>query len=167
MTQYPSSNSLHETGNQLHVQCVRHFVVHTGRDALAEWEEAERKERGWSFGEIVRRSGGYIKSASTLTNLVGGHVAKVSEDTLRGLAKAFNFDPRVVYSIYYGASGKPLTNEDPLDEVKILFDGWDEASEEQRAQTMGAIRMIAAGFQQERRRNPKKPPDGGKDKGKK
>jgi transcriptional regulator with XRE-family HTH domain len=97
-----SSNNLHESSNTLDVQCVTCFVVRSGREAVAGYVEQELAGRGWSYGEVVRRSGGYIRSASTLVNVVNGNVQKVSEDTLLGLATAFKVPRDFVFSLYHG-----------------------------------------------------------------
>jgi transcriptional regulator with XRE-family HTH domain len=120
-----SSILLHDLSGTLHVQSAKRFVVPNGRQALADYIERERAERGWSYGEIVRRSGDYIKSASTLVNVVNGNVTEVSENTMRGVAKAFGVEARQVFNIYYGSEGSvdPEALSRPPVEFRQLPDG--------------------------------------------
>lgn len=106
-----SSNLLHDISNILHMQGGKRFVVSNGREGLAEFVRDEMARRGWSYGEIVRRSGNHIKSASTLGNIVNGHVVTVSEDTLKGLAHAFEVQPDRLFQIYYGKANSSQLDE--------------------------------------------------------
>jgi transcriptional regulator with XRE-family HTH domain len=115
-----SSNILHDIDNQLYMQRDKRFVVRTGREALAEYVREEIDRRGWSYGEIVRRSKRHIKSASTLVNMVNGHVKTVSEDTLRGIAHAFEVPPETVFEIYY-EKGKKENGFKDSDFARLYF----------------------------------------------
>lgn len=144
-----SSNLLHDISSTMNVQCVTRFVVRIGREAIADLVLREQEERGWSYGEIARRSGGLIKSPSTLVNLVNGNVQKVSEDTLRGLAKAFNKPEEELLLMYYG--NKALSASEAFDsEIFVMFKGFNELSDEDKADLLPTIRMLAAETQRRR-----------------
>jgi transcriptional regulator with XRE-family HTH domain len=117
-----SSNLLHEFSSQLTVQRVNQFIVRNGREALGRFIEAERKERGWSYGEIARRSEGYIQSPSTVGNIVNGNVATVSEDTMLGLAKAFKVPAEKVRDVYYGKQKPKQATQERFAELALKFD---------------------------------------------
>lgn len=112
-----SSSKLHEFSSMLGTQSGKRFVVQIGREALAAYIEKERTTRGWSFGEIVRRSGDYIKSSSTLGNIVNGNVEEVTENTMRGLGKAFDVPVTQIFELYYGTERftPELGNGGPID----------------------------------------------------
>lgn len=155
-----SSNLLHEFSSQVRVQRDKCFVVQVGRQAIADYVTREAAARGWSYGEIVRRSGGHIKSASTLVNIVNANVQKVSEDTLRGLARAFEAQPEDLFSIYYG--GKPQPAPEAFDsEIFVMFKGFEELSDEDKAELLATVRMLGAEIQ---RRRPQGKKGGGKGK---
>lgn len=117
-----SSNLLHEISSRLVVQRATRFVVRNGREAVGRWIEAERDGRGWRNAEIARRSGGYIKSPSTVGNIINGNVETVSEDTMRGLSKAFKVPLEKVFEIYYGKpKPKPETGT-RFAELALKFD---------------------------------------------
>src|SRR5689334_11085363 len=116
-----SSTLLHELNSTMTAQSGKRFVVPIGREALADYIERERTERGWSFGEIARRSGDFIKSSSTLVNIVNANVGEVTENTLRGIAKAFNVQPATIFEIYYGT--ERLTEQGGPVDVQHLPDG--------------------------------------------
>jgi transcriptional regulator with XRE-family HTH domain len=107
-----SSTYLHEFGSTLHMQRATHFVVRIGREAVADFISQKVAELGWSYGEIVRRSGGHIKSASTLVNIVNGNVQRVSEETLLGLAHAFKITDDFILNLYRGKSPIPMPPTD-------------------------------------------------------
>lgn len=157
-----SSNLLHELSSPLHVQSVKCFVVRSGRQKLADYVERERGVRGWSFGEIVRRSGGHIKSASTLTNLVAGHVQTVSEETLRGIAKAFEDNDAEIFEIYYGKSLDKLSPTDFASALEALgveqlqaYGGVENLSDEDRAEVVAMLKTMIV------EKLKRKPPKGG------
>ena len=94
------------------MQRVTRFVVLNGREAIAEYIGNKVAELGWSYGEIVRRSGGHIKSASTLVNIVNGNVQRVSEETLLGLAHAFKVSDEYIFNLYRGKPPAPMSPTD-------------------------------------------------------
>ena len=116
--------------------------------ALAEYTRRWMDEYSLSTHKVSQRSGGAI-SHSTVGNILNSAVKEVKESTLAALAVGLG---RPQEEVFAAARGKALEFADPLEEVRILFSGWDEASEQDRASTMEAIRMIAETFQRRRRK---------------
>lgn len=136
-----SSSFLHEISKALHVQRVTRFVVQSGREAVADLIGQKISELGWSYGEIVRRSGGHIKSASTLVNIVNGNVQRVSEETLLGLAHAFKVSEEHIFNLYRGKALEPMS---PKDFYSAL-----EALGVEQFQAYGGVANLTAEDQQE------------------
>jgi transcriptional regulator with XRE-family HTH domain len=63
--------------------------VTSEREALAVFVNREMKKRNWSTYDVVRESGGLIKSNSTVWNISQGIGREVKEKTLKGLSQAF------------------------------------------------------------------------------
>jgi hypothetical protein len=76
------------------------------------------------------------------------------------LARGLQVSEDEVFAV---ARGRVLTEPEGPQDFGVLFYGWEDASEEERAATLDAIRRIAESFQMRRQR---KPPDKGKGKGK-
>jgi transcriptional regulator with XRE-family HTH domain len=111
--------------------------VRTGRAALAEYVLKEIAERSWSYSEVVRRSGGHIKSANTLTNLVNGNVQTVSEETVHGLSVAFNVLPDVVFNIY-----RRKSPTEPDVEEQQLLSYFRSLPRERKADALSHLEML-------------------------
>lgn len=147
---------LKESFNPLTIQYSKSFVVSVGRPKLAELVRRRASElNNLSTNEIARRAKakGYDLSNGTVWNVMNNRVKDVKEETLNALAYALELSIDEVLAAYYD---KPLEFENPLDEIGVLFYGWDEASDEDKAATLESIRMIAESFQRRRRKSPKK-----------
>lgn len=121
-----------------YVQRVRH------EKRLSQRDVEHNSDRGISKGYI-----GQIENREVLSD-------SITPQKLRALARGLGVSEDEIFAV---ARGKPLTYEDPLD-LRVLFDGWNEASEEDRAQALDDLKMIAERFQ--RRRQSKKAPPKGK-----
>lgn len=120
-------------------------------EPLADYVRRVRHEKRLSTTDVENQSGGAISDAY-VTRIENGYVKNVSPEKLAALAKGLGISEDEIFAV---ARGKSLDYKDPLDEVKVLFNGWAEASDEDRAATMELIRMIAEGFQKKRQRTTK------------
>lgn len=136
---------------QCDVKLIRLLVMDVLQETLGDYVRRVINEKGLNYREVARRSGGAISHA-TVGYIVNNGSVDVRRETLQALAVGLGVSEDELYAV---ARGKILDYEDPLDEVKVLFNGWHEASEEDRAATMELIRMIAEGFQKKRQRSTK------------
>ncbi|MET0646406.1 MAG: helix-turn-helix domain-containing protein [Pyrinomonadaceae bacterium] len=143
---------------------VNHFAVGSQRsENLAEYVRRVRVQvRDFSLSEVERNSGGGI-DGSYVSRIENGLVKNVTPEKLKALAKGLEVSEEEIFAV---ARGKPLDYEDPLDELKVLFHGWDEATDEERASTLDDLKMIAERFQRRRKQRPAENGQG-RDKGKK
>jgi transcriptional regulator with XRE-family HTH domain len=146
-----STTILIDSFNSLNIQCDKRFVVSIGREELATLVRNRMEELNLSTNAVARKSGHKI-SNGTVWNIANNRVKDVKEDTLRALARGIDLPEDEVLAAYYGKQVEP---DDSLEGIKVLFNGWHEASEADRAATMELIRMIADGFQKKRRRTAK------------
>lgn len=139
--------------------------VHRKRaEGLADYLRGKLKdEPSLTLRKIAERSGGGV-THSYLSKIISGAASNPSVDKLKAIADGLG----VSFNEVSAAAGGELLEEpsDIMEEVGVLFYGWDEASDEAKANTRAAIRMIAESFQSQRQRNPK-PPEKAKVKGKK
>ena len=70
-------------------------------DRLAEWLTMKKRETGWSFPEIARRSGGLL-SQGTPSNVISKRYKTVDARTVQGLAKAFAITGQELWDIVNG-----------------------------------------------------------------
>lgn len=130
---------------------VKYFAVDNQQtESLADFVRRVRVQvKDFSLSEVEKNSGGEIDS-SYVSRIENGQVKNVTPEKLTALAKGLQISPDEIFAI---ARGKSLQPSDIMEEVNVLFFGWDEASEEDKAATLDAIRMIASGFQQRRQVN--------------
>lgn len=129
------------------VRSSKRFVVTTERTALAQmlWDLKESGD-GLSLSKMVARSGGLV-AVSTLHDVMHGNSKELTPDTVTGVARILGITETAVLA---ALRNKPIGNEDPLD-LRVLFDGWDEATDEERAATLDDLKMIAERFQRRRK----------------
>jgi hypothetical protein len=93
------------------------------RDRLSEWRRREKHNRGWSFPEIARRSGGLVSqgAASDIYNL---RYDSFDPRTLKGLAKAFEITDEELWDIANGVT--PIDDKPAYEtrEVKLPSRLW-------------------------------------------
>ncbi len=89
--------------------------MQTGREALARYVAQNMQERGYSTYEVARRSGGFRVSNGTVWNVQKGKVKEIKENTLLGLACAFEVSAREVFAIYRGDA-----SEAEIDELRLV-----------------------------------------------
>ena len=102
---------------------------------------------------MAARSGGRI-SHVTVGDIINRGRTNFETETLIALAEGLGVSPEEVFAAYRQRS----IGEDLLD-LRGLFDGWNEATEEDRAAALDDLRMIAERFQRRRRQKP--PSSGG------
>ncbi|MDQ3918114.1 MAG: helix-turn-helix transcriptional regulator [Acidobacteriota bacterium] len=110
------------------------------------------QELGISLEEVVRRAKlkGFKISRGYISQIENRYIVSPTALKLQAIAAGLGKHPEELFAV---ARGRSLTYDDPLDEIKVLFNGWSEATDEDRSATMEALRMIAVGFQQRRSRN--------------
>lgn len=123
---------------------------------LADFVKRIRHEKDLSQRDVERRSGGPKEGISKgyIGQIENRDVLGISvtPQKLRALAIGLDESEDDVFAIARGVNGnEPSTLEKRF---AVMFRGWDEASEEERAKTLAAVEMIAESFQ--RRRNQKK-----------
>jgi transcriptional regulator with XRE-family HTH domain len=146
-----STTLLKESLNSLNIQCSKRIVVSIGREQLADLVRSRMEELNLSTNAVARKAGNKI-SNGTVWNIANSRVKDVKEETLRALARGLDLSEEEVFAAYFG---KSVEQDDSLEGIRVLFNGWHEASEEDRAATMELIRMIAEGFQKKRQRTTK------------
>jgi transcriptional regulator with XRE-family HTH domain len=145
---------LRETHRQLVFSDIKiNNMDRKSRESLPEFVRRIRREKDLSTLDVERLSGNQITDGY-VSLIENGHIRNVSPEKLHALARGLGISDDEIFAV---VRGKPLEYEDPLDEVKVLFNGWEDASDEDKIATMEAIRMIAESFQRRRRRNPTKP----------
>jgi transcriptional regulator with XRE-family HTH domain len=138
------------------VRCGKQTAVSTEQhETLSDFVRRVANEKGLAYREVARRSG---LSSPSISDIVSGKTRNIKSSTIPALAKGLGVTDEEILAVI---GGKPLDYKDPLD-LRVLFDGWEEATDEERAATLDDVRMIAERFQRRRQR---KPPD--KQKGKK
>jgi hypothetical protein len=120
--------------------------------ALAVYVRGHLSRPGVSTHTIANNAGGGISHGS-VWNIANARVSYVKESTLAALAKGLGVSLEEVQAV---VKGKPLKYDDPFASLKVLFHGWESASETDRREVMGAIRLIGEGFQQRLRGKAKK-----------
>ncbi len=110
-----SSNLLHVLFNTQNIHCAKQFGVNTGREAIAAWLTGMMNSREWSTYDVAKRSGSFKLANGTVWNVQNCRIKDVRENTLRGLAKAFDVPPAEVFAIY---RGKP--EEMNIDELRLI-----------------------------------------------
>lgn len=145
--------------------CSSVFSVDGSRktEKLSDYVRRVRKEKGFSTTDVENQSGRRISDAY-VTRIENGQIRNVSPEKLSALAKGLEVSEDELFAV---ARGKAIGEPETPVEFGVLFYGWAEASEEDRAATLDAIQMIAESFQRRRRRKPKKPPNTPPGKGKK
>lgn len=107
-----------------------------------------------STNEVARRSGNRI-SNGTVWNIMNNRVKDVKEETLSALAGALEISEDVILAAYYD---KPLDDAAAFDsEIHVIFKGFNELSDEDKAEMLATVRMLGSEIQRRRPRAPKEP----------
>lgn len=131
---------------------------HRQTEDLADYLRRVRNEKGLSQRDVEIKSGnriskGYIGQIENREVL--GH--SVTPQKLQALAIGLGVSEDEIFAV---ARGKSLAAPEAFDsEIYVMFRGFDELSDEDKADLLGTIRMLAAEVQ---RRRPRKPPANGK-----
>lgn len=120
-------------------------------DALAKYVQSHLKKPGVSTHTVADKAGGGL-SHGTVWNIANRQVNEVKGSTLAALARGLGVSLEEVQGV---AQGKPIEHKDPFESLKILFHGWEGATEEDRRDVMAALRLIGEGFQQRLRNMPR------------
>lgn len=124
-------------------------------EALSAYVQEHLNKPGVSTHSIADKAGGGI-SHGTVWNIARQHVSEVKGSTLAALARGLGVSLEEVQAV---VRGKPVEYADPFDSLRILFHGWEEASEQDRREVMGAISLIGEAFRQrilQQKRSPSK-----------
>ena len=127
----------------------KHSVVPSERESLAEFVRRVRAERKLSLNDVRVQSGLQI-ATSYLNRIENGEVTNVSLEKLKALARGLGVAEDEVVAIARGKS--PNVPEVFDSEIYIMFKGFEKLSDEDKAELLGTIRMLAAEVQ---RRLPK------------
>lgn len=131
---------------------------HRQIEDLADYLRRVRNEKGVSQRDVEVKSGnriskGYIGQIENREVL--GH--SVTPQKLQALAVGLGVSEDEIFAV---ARGKPLSQPEVFDsEIYVMFRGFDELSDEDKADLLGTIRMLAAEVQ---RRRPRKAAQSGK-----
>jgi transcriptional regulator with XRE-family HTH domain len=92
-----------------------------------------------------------------LSKLLSGAAGNPSRDKLRAIARGLGVPEEEVFA---AAQGRARSESEVFDsEIYVMFRGFDELSDEDKADLLGTIRMLAAEVQ---RRRPRKAAQNGK-----
>jgi transcriptional regulator with XRE-family HTH domain len=155
-----------ESLNTCSAEYVKCFAVTNQQtESLADYVRRIRVQvKDFSLSEVEMNSGGEIDS-SYVSRIENGQVKNVTPEKLNALAKGLQVPPDEIFAV---ARGKSLTEAEAFDsEVYVLFTGFEELSDKDKAEMLASVRMLGNEIQ---RRRPKRPPDDkgkGKNKGKK
>jgi transcriptional regulator with XRE-family HTH domain len=114
-----------------------------------------RNEKGFSLLDVQRHSRNQI--AGSYVSRIENGIADpegVTPKKLQALAKGLQVSEDEIFAVARGLSPNGEEPGELEHEVAVMFYGWKDASEEDRAVTLEALKMIAESFQ--RRRNKKK-----------
>jgi transcriptional regulator with XRE-family HTH domain len=114
---------------------------------------------------IAERSGGGV-THSYLSKLMSGAASNPSVEKLEAISEGLGVPYKEVLA---ATEGKSLTDAESFDsEIYVAFMGFEELSDEDKAEMLATVRMLGSEIQRRRPKKPKKPPDNkGKGKGKK
>ncbi|MGB8510056.1 MAG: helix-turn-helix transcriptional regulator [Pyrinomonadaceae bacterium] len=152
----------HNTSIARYISLSGVATEHSQNEDLADYVRRVRNGKGYSLRDVEiaslgKISKGYVGQIENRT-VLGQSVTPLK---LRALAKGLGVPEDEIFTV---ARGLPLVYEDPLD-LRGLFDGWEDATDADRAAALDDLRMIAERFQRKRKAKP--PDDKGKGKGKK
>ena len=132
------------------VRCSKHPVVRTERERFGDYVRRVADEEKLKYREIARRGG---ISAPTVSDIISGKTKEVKGSTLIALAKGLGRSPEEVFAAYQG--GSPRGNGDTFDsEIAVIFKGFDELSDKDKAELLGTVKMLASEIQRRRPKNP-------------
>lgn len=83
------------------INCV--VATRNKLEALSQWVLQQKDKNKFSYDDIARRSGGLL-TRGTVNNVVLLRYSEVKDDTLRGLARAFGVEEKLVREVLYGES---------------------------------------------------------------
>jgi transcriptional regulator with XRE-family HTH domain len=127
--------------------------VSTEQESFADYVRRVANEKVLTYREIARRGG---ISSPSISDIISGKTIHVKASTIAALAKGLGVSEEEVFAAY---SGKSLAAPEVFDsEIYVMFRGFDELSDEDKADLLGTIRMLAAEVQ---RRRPRKTAENG------
>ncbi|MCA1567267.1 MAG: helix-turn-helix domain-containing protein [Acidobacteria bacterium] len=131
----------------------KEIVVNMQRESLADYVRRLRvKEKKLSLTDVERNSGGGI-DASYVNRIENGIVTNVTPEKLSALAKGLQVSEDEIFAV---ARGKSLNGAEVFDsEIAVLFNGFDELSDEDKLELLATVKMLANEVQRRRPRNGK------------
>lgn len=148
------SSTLYKNYNGVYVNPAICFVVQTLQEKLAATVRQKMDEQKLSTHDVARQSGNAI-SHMTVWNILNANVKDVKASTLRALAKGLNISEEEMFAAARDDKKTQSTDGKLEEEIGVMFYGWDEATDEAKAETIAALRMIAESFQRRRTRKSK------------
>jgi transcriptional regulator with XRE-family HTH domain len=140
------------------VENDRHFAVNKQRvESLPDYVRRVRNEKGLSLLDVERRArqlGHEI--AGSYVNRIENEIADaagVTPKKLQALAAGLDVSEDEIFAV---ARGKSLTGVEMFDsEIAVLFNGFDELSDEDKLELLSTVKMLANEIQRRRPRNGK------------
>lgn len=138
---------------------IRLSGVNNGRaehEDLADFSKRVRHEKDLSQRDVEVKSGGgiskgYIGQIENRTVL--GH--SVTPQKLQALAKGLGVSDDEIFAV---ARGKSLSGAQAFDsEIAVLFNGFDELTDEDKLELLATVKMLANEIQRRRPRHTKPP----------
>ena len=146
-----STNYLDKTDSYLYINSVIRFSVQNLQEALATYVRQKMDEKNLSTYEVERRSGGDITHGS-VWNILNQRVTDVKARTLRALAKGLGVSEDELFAV---ARGKSLNGTEAFDsEISAMFRGLAELSDEDKAELLSTVKMLAAEVQRRTQKIP-------------
>lgn len=98
------------------IRCNKHSVVSNERESLPDYIRRVVNERGLTYREVARRSGGGI-TAPSISAIISGQTRNIKSSTITALAKGLGVSAEEVFAI---ARGKSTSGDLQLNEIRLL-----------------------------------------------
>ena len=98
------------------VSCNKRSVVANERESLPDYIRRVVNEKGLTYREVARRSGGGI-TAPSISAIISGQTRNIKSSTITALAKGLGVSAEEVFAI---ARGKSTSGDLQLNEIRLL-----------------------------------------------
>jgi transcriptional regulator with XRE-family HTH domain len=116
------------------------------------WLKRERERAGLTQREVA----GKVKIHPVQLSRIENGDSGTRRETVFALAAAIGFDLREgLRKAGFDLGTMPPSQDHSLNDIGVMFYGWEDASEQDKAATFEAIKMIAESFQRRRTRKKK------------
>lgn len=157
---FMSSIIFHEPFPIGNVENDRHSAVDKQRvEGLADYVRRVRNDKGLSLLDVERRARQFgHEIAGSYVNRIENEIADaggVTPKKLQALAIGLDVSEDEIFAV---ARGKSLSGAEAFDsEIAVLFNGFDELTDEDKLELLATVKMLANEVQR-RRPRPTKPP---------